>query len=49
MNKVNVKHQTTLAKCKIRYNEILLKGRIESLEKRARRLNEFILHIYRNY
>lgn len=49
MNKENVKYQTTLQKIKIRYREILLKGRIKSLEKRTRRLNEFTLHIIRNY
>lgn len=49
MNKVNVKHQTTLAKIKIRYREMLLNGRIKSIEKRTKRLNEFTLHIIKNY
>jgi len=49
MNKLNLKHQTTLAKIKIRYREILLNGRIKSIEKRTKRLNDFSLHIIRNY
>lgn len=49
MNKVNVKYQTTLAKIKIRYSKILLSGRIKSIEKRTKRLNEFTLHIIKNY
>lgn len=49
MNKVNVKYQTTLAKIKIQYRQILLTGRIKSIDKRTKRLNEFTLHIIRNY
>jgi len=49
MNKENVKYQTTLAKIKIRYREILLKGRIKSLAKRTKRLNELTKHIIKNY
>lgn len=49
MNKVNVKYQNALARIKIRYREILLSGRIKSIEKRTKRLNEFTLHIIKNY
>lgn len=49
MNKVNVKYQTTLAKIKHQYRHILLRGRIKSIEKRTKRLNEFTLHILKNY
>jgi len=49
MNKVNVKYQTTLAKIKIRYREILLNGRLKSIEKRTKRLNDYTLHIIKNY
>lgn len=49
MNTVNVKHQNTLHKIKIRYRVILLTGRIKSIEIRTKRLNEFTLHIIKNY
>lgn len=49
MNKVRVKEQTTLAKIKHQYRHILLRGRIKSIEKRSKRLNEFTLHILKNY
>ena len=49
MNKLNVKHQTTLFKIKIRYREILLIGRIKNILVRLKRLDEFTKHIIRNY
>ena len=49
MNKLNVKHQTTLFKIKIRYREMLLTGRLKSIEVRTKRLNEFTIHIIKNY
>lgn len=49
MNKLNVKHQTTLFKIKIRYREILLAGRIKTLLIRCKRLDEFTKHIIKNY
>jgi len=49
MKTVNVKHKNTLHKIKIRYREILLTGRIKSIEIRTKRLNEFTLHIIKNY
>ena len=49
MNKVNVKHQTTLAKIKIQYRQILLTGSIKSIEKRLKRLDNWNMHIIKNY
>lgn len=49
MNKARINQQTTLAKIKHQYRHILLRGRIKSIEKRTIRLNEFTLHILKNY
>jgi len=49
MNTVRINQQTTLAKIKHQYRYILLRGRIKSIEKRTKRLNEFTLHILKNY
>lgn len=49
MNTASVKKQTTLTKIKNQYKDILLRGRIKSIEQRTKRLNEFVLHILKNY
>jgi len=41
MNKLNIKHQTTLFKIKIRHREILLTGRLKNMLPRLKRLDAF--------
>lgn len=49
MNTARIHQQTTLTKIKHQYKHILLRGWIKSIEKRTKRLNEFTLHILKNY
>ena len=49
MNKLNVKHQTTLFKIKIRYRDILLTGRMKNILVRLKRLDAFTKHVIKNY